>query len=63
MFRLDRQLKSRLDDDRYLPRFTPRKPTSSWTPQNVERAERFIEQGINSPHGKKVFARAVQQKA
>lgn len=35
----------RLDDDRYLRKFTPRRPGSPWSKSNKERAEKMIAQG------------------
>ncbi len=35
----------RIDDDRYMRRFTPRKPKSKWSASNKVRVERLLEEG------------------
>jgi uncharacterized protein YdeI (YjbR/CyaY-like superfamily) len=47
----------RIDDDSYMLRFTPRKPRSSWTPGNVERAEELRAQGLMHEAGIRAFER------
>ena len=44
-------LARRLDDDGYLQRFTPRRPTSTWSLRNRHRVEAMIEEGTMSPRG------------
>ncbi|MBM3300524.1 MAG: YdeI/OmpD-associated family protein [Deltaproteobacteria bacterium] len=41
----------RLDDDRFLLRFTPRKPNSLWSKINKETAERMMAAGQMTPAG------------
>jgi uncharacterized protein YdeI (YjbR/CyaY-like superfamily) len=41
----------RLDEDRYIQKFTPRKETSTWSKTNMERAERMIAGGRMAPAG------------
>ncbi len=38
-------LKRRIDDERYAHRFTPRKASSKWSPQNIRLAQELIESG------------------
>lgn len=44
-----------VDSERFMGRFTPRKPKSNWSPSNRERAKKLIEQGLMSPAGSKVL--------
>ena len=46
---------NRIDDDRYMQRFTPRKPTSNWSKVNVEKMARLIEDGRMRPAGLAAF--------
>lgn len=39
------------DPDRFVVRFTPRKPDSRWSESNRERAERLMREGRMQPHG------------
>ena len=41
----------RLDDERYMLMFTPRKPNSPWSRPNKERVERLMASGLMSPMG------------
>ncbi len=41
----------RYDDDRYLLRYQPRKPRSTWSPRNRELAERLVTEGRMRPSG------------
>ena len=41
----------RLDDSRYLQRFTPRRPQSNWSQRNVRAVETMIEEGRMAPRG------------
>jgi len=47
--------KRKIDEQRYAYRFTPRRPKSSWTRQNIERAERLIAEGRMAPAGLAAF--------
>lgn len=44
-----------LDENRYVIRFTPRKPRSRWSDVNVRRAEALIASGMMHPAGLKAF--------
>jgi len=46
---------NRLDQDRYMQKFTPRKPLSRWSDLNIERARKLIADGVMTPAGLKVF--------
>jgi uncharacterized protein YdeI (YjbR/CyaY-like superfamily) len=46
---------NRIDDDRYMQRFTPRKPTSNWSKVNVEKMARLTEEGRMRPAGLAAF--------
>jgi uncharacterized protein YdeI (YjbR/CyaY-like superfamily) len=47
----------RVDDDRRMQRFTPRKPTSNWSLVNVRKVEELRKQGKMRPPGEAAFAR------
>ena len=44
-----------IDDDRYMNRFTPRRPGSNWSARNIKRAQELIELGLMRPAGRKAF--------
>jgi uncharacterized protein YdeI (YjbR/CyaY-like superfamily) len=44
-----------IDDDRYMQRFTPRKPGSNWSKINVEKVARLEEAGLMRPAGRAAF--------
>lgn len=46
-----------LDEERYMIRFSPRKPTSKWSVVNVKRAEELIRLGSMEQAGRKAFFR------
>lgn len=48
-------IRRRLDDDSYVIRFTPRKPTSTWSEVNVRRVRELTEQGRMRPAGLAAF--------
>ena len=52
-------LKRRLDDQRYVHRFTPRKPTSKWSPTNIKSAKKMIDEGKMTQAGLAVFNQRV----
>ena len=49
-------IRKRVDDDRYVIRFTPRKPTSIWSAINIARVRALTAQGLMQPAGAKAFA-------
>ncbi len=42
---------NRLDDERYMQLFSPRKPKSPWSRLNKQRVEKLIAQGLMTPAG------------
>jgi uncharacterized protein YdeI (YjbR/CyaY-like superfamily) len=46
---------NRIDDDRYMQRFTPRKPGSNWSKVNVEKVAKLKEAGKMRPAGLAAF--------
>ena len=52
-------LKRRLDDERYTHRFTPRRATSKWSPQNIKLAKELIESGEMMEAGLAAFKQKV----
>jgi uncharacterized protein YdeI (YjbR/CyaY-like superfamily) len=52
----------RRDERTYYQRFSPRRPKSSWTPGNVELAERLISEGRMQPAGATAYHRGLSQK-
>jgi uncharacterized protein YdeI (YjbR/CyaY-like superfamily) len=47
----------RVDDERHMQRFTPRKPTSNWSAINIAKVERLRAEGRMFPAGEAAFAR------
>ena len=45
----------RLDDERHIQRFTPRRPGSNWSRVNVEKMERLEAEGLVAPAGRRAF--------
>ena len=48
-------VRRRIDDDRYVIRFTPRKPRSTWSAVNIRRAGELIAAGRMRPAGLAAF--------
>jgi uncharacterized protein YdeI (YjbR/CyaY-like superfamily) len=46
---------NKLDDERYLQRFTPRRPSSRWSEPNIKRAKKLIAEGRMTAAGLAVF--------
>ncbi|WP_248926864.1 YdeI/OmpD-associated family protein [Paenibacillus hamazuiensis] len=55
-------VRKRIDDTRYMIRFTPRKPRSIWSSVNISRAEELIRQGLMRPAGLKAFEERLPEK-
>jgi uncharacterized protein YdeI (YjbR/CyaY-like superfamily) len=51
-----------IDEDRYMQRFTPRKPGSNWSKINVEKVARLEEAGLMRPAGRAAFERRTDAK-
>jgi uncharacterized protein YdeI (YjbR/CyaY-like superfamily) len=47
----------RVDDERHMQRFTPRKPTSNWSAINIANVERLRAEGRMRPAGEAAFGR------
>jgi uncharacterized protein YdeI (YjbR/CyaY-like superfamily) len=45
----------RLDDERHVQRFTPRRPGSNWSKVNVEKMERLEAEGLVAEAGRRAF--------
>lgn len=48
-------LRKRLDEESYVIRFTPRKPTSNWSAKNLSRIEELIAEGRVRPAGLELY--------
>jgi uncharacterized protein YdeI (YjbR/CyaY-like superfamily) len=49
-----------IDDERYCIRFTPRKPTSTWSRVNIDKVEKLTGQGLMQPAGLEAFKNCKQ---
>lgn len=58
---IDGQIK-KIDDDKYMQRFTPRKPKSLWSEINIERAKKMIELGYMTERGLKALKEGTKTK-
>ena len=56
-------VRKRIDDHAYQIRFTPRKPSSTWSAINIERVRVLGEQGRMQPAGLAAFARRLEHKS
>jgi uncharacterized protein YdeI (YjbR/CyaY-like superfamily) len=52
-------LKKSIDEERYAHRFTPRRPGSKWSPQNIRLAKELIESGEMTKAGLEAFDQGV----
>ena len=50
-------LRRSVDDESYMIRFTPRRPTSKWSQINLDRVAELTSQGLMHPAGMAAFAR------
>lgn len=48
-------VRKRIDETSYMNRFTPRRPTSTWSEVNVRRVRELIEEGRMTPAGLRAF--------
>jgi uncharacterized protein YdeI (YjbR/CyaY-like superfamily) len=48
-------IRKRVDDERYMIRFTPRTPSSRWSRVNVARVAELTEAGLMHPAGRRAF--------
>jgi uncharacterized protein YdeI (YjbR/CyaY-like superfamily) len=51
-----------IDEDRYMQRFTPRKPGSNWSKINVEKVAKLTEAGLMRPAGLAAFEKRTDAK-
>ena len=51
-----------IDEDRYMQRFTPRKPGSNWSKINVEKVAKLTEAGLMRPAGRAAFERRTDER-
>jgi len=52
----------RVDDERHVQRFTPRKPAGNWSAVNIAKVERLRAEGRMRPAGEAAFARRREEK-
>jgi uncharacterized protein YdeI (YjbR/CyaY-like superfamily) len=55
-------IEKRLDDERYVQRFSPRRLRSSWSETNVARYNALLEDGKMTSFGTQAFERRVPKK-
>jgi len=48
-----------IDDQRFMQRYTPRRPASAWSETNIERAKAMIAQGLMTEHGLRVYQEGI----
>ena len=58
---IDGQIK-KIDDERYMQRYTPRTSKSRWSVINIERAKRMIKQGHMTKEGLRIFQNGIKNK-
>ena len=51
-----------IDEDRYMQRFTPRRPGSNWSKINVEKVAKLTEAGLMRPAGIAAFEKRTDDK-
>ena len=54
---------NRIDDERHMQRFTPRRPGSNWSKVNIEKVARLTEQGLMRPAGIAAFEKRTEAKS
>lgn len=57
---IDGQIK-RVDDDRFIQRYTPRSPKSLWSPSNIKRAKKMIKEKKMRRKGLKLYEDAMKK--
>ena len=50
----------RIDDERYMQKYTPRKPKSTWSKHNVKRVEKMIAENKMMEKGMELYNYAIQ---
>jgi len=56
---VDGQAKT-IDGEKFMQRYSPRKPKSPWSETNIERAKRMIGKGLMTEAGLKIFKKGVR---
>ncbi len=56
-------IRKRIDDERYMIRFTPRKARSIWSAVNIERVKELEKLGLMQPAGRKAFQARTEDKS
>jgi uncharacterized protein YdeI (YjbR/CyaY-like superfamily) len=56
-------VRKRIDDESYTIRFTPRKPTSTWSAVNIKRVKELAEMGLMYPAGLKAYEARADEKS
>lgn len=54
---------NRVDDQRHVQRFTPRRPTSNWSKVNIEKMGRLEAEGLVAPAGRRAFEARSQERS
>ncbi len=52
----------RIDEERYMQHYTPRKPKSLWSETNIERAKKMITQGCMTEQGLNTYQEGAKNK-
>ena len=52
----------RIDDERHMQRFTPRRPGSNWSKVNVEKVAKLEAEGLMTEAGRKAFEARTKEK-
>lgn len=52
-----------IDEESYLIRFTPRRPTSVWSAVNIKKMEELIKLGLMTPAGLAIFEKRKEHKS
>jgi uncharacterized protein YdeI (YjbR/CyaY-like superfamily) len=56
-------VRKRIDDERYSIRFTPRRPSSTWSTVNIRRVAALEAEGLMQPAGLDAFARRSEERS
>ena len=52
----------RIDDEKYMQRYTPRRTKSHWSENNIVRAKKMIKQNLMTEKGLRIFQRGIKNK-
>ncbi len=56
-------LRKSVDDESYVIRFTPRKPTSHWSAVNLKKVDELIKQNLMQPSGLEIYNKRDKSKS